>query len=101
MTAEGRVEEKAETQCKEEAIKTDVKEVAQDGLYLFTTKSCPNCKLAKQYLNGLDYKIIDAEEEADMAREWGIMSAPTLVVMRDGKKTKYTNASNIKRYAEI
>ena len=71
-----------------------------DGLYLFTTKTCPNCKLAKQYLEGIDYTVIDAEDEADLAREWGIMAAPTLVVLKDGARTKYANASNIKRFAE-
>ena len=71
-----------------------------DGLYLFTTKTCPNCKLAKQYLEGLEYTVIDAEDEADLAREWGIMAAPTLVVLKDGARTKYANASNIKRFAE-
>ena len=89
--------------CEPEAEATDshVSELVGDGLYLFTTKTCPNCKLAKQYLDGLEYTVIDAEENPDMAREFGIMSAPTLVVMQNGKRTKYANASNIKRYAEI
>ena len=73
----------------------------EDGMYLFTTKTCPNCRLAKQYLEGCDYNIIDAEEEADLTHELGIMAAPTLVVVKDGTRTKYANASNIKKFAEM
>ncbi len=71
-----------------------------DGTYLFTTKTCPNCKLAKQYLDGKDYAVIDAEENAELTQSIGIMTAPTLVVVRDGSITKIANVSNIKRWAE-
>ncbi len=72
----------------------------EDGLYLFTTKTCPNCHLAKEYLKNTTFAIVDAEENADLAREFNIMQAPTLVEIRDGVAKKYVNASNIKRYAE-
>ena len=49
-------------------------------IYLFTTKTCPNCKIAKEILKGEDYQIIDAEENQDLVRKYGIMQAPTLVV---------------------
>ena len=75
-------------------------DISADGLYLFTTKTCPNCRLAKQYLEGREYTVIDAEEEPDLARKYGIMSAPTLVVQSGGTVTKYTNASNIKKYVD-
>lgn len=66
--------------------------------YLFTTKTCPNCKIAKEMLKGEDYQIIDAEENQELVKKYGIMQAPTLVVT-DGKKAKkYVNASNIKKY---
>ena len=55
--------------------------------YLFTTKTCPNCKIAKEILKGEDYQIIDAEENQDLVRKYGIMQAPTLVVT-DGTKSK-------------
>ena len=41
--------------------------------YLFTTKTCPNCKIAKEILKGEDYQIIDAEENQDLVRKYGIM----------------------------
>lgn len=71
-----------------------------DGVYLFTTKTCPNCRLAKQFLAGLDYKIVDAEENGDLARKLGVMQAPTLVLAEKGTIRKIVNASNIKKYAE-
>ncbi len=67
-------------------------------LLLFTTKKCPNCKLAKEFLDGIEYTIVDAEENSDLAMQYGIMQAPTLVVLNDEKVEKYANASNIKRF---
>ena len=49
--------------------------------YLFTTSTCPNCKVAKQILEGETYELIDAEKNPEMARKYGIMHAPTLVVL--------------------
>ena len=70
------------------------------GSYLFTTKTCPNCKMAKQFLKDVDYEVVDAEENAELAEQLGIMQAPTLVVVRDGQVKKIANASNIRKYAE-
>lgn len=58
---------------------------AAEELLLFTTPICPNCVIAKKYLDecGITYRVIDAVAEADLARKHGIMAAPTLVV--DGK----------------
>ena len=46
------------------------------GLYLFTTKTCPNCKAAKEFLKDVDYQIIDAEENEEMSDKYGIMTLP-------------------------
>ena len=69
--------------------------------YLFTTKTCPNCGMAKDILNdaNIEYKTVDAEENADMARKYGVMQAPTLVVIEGSDVKKYPNASNIKKFA--
>ena len=69
-------------------------------LYLFTTRTCPNCRTAKEFLRGVDYQIIDAEEHPELAEKFGIMQAPTLVLVRDGMVQKFANASNIRRFAE-
>ncbi|MDR1801693.1 MAG: ribonucleoside triphosphate reductase [Lachnospiraceae bacterium] len=71
-------------------------------ILLFTSKTCPNCVLAKNTLNdaAVDYEIIDAEEHKDLAKEYRILQAPTLVVIGNNKVEKYANASNIKKFAE-
>ena len=73
---------------------------ASAHLYLFTTKTCPNCVSAKEFLKGQDYQIIDAEERPDLAEKFGIMQAPTLVIVSDGIVQKFANASNIRRFVE-
>ena len=73
---------------------------AEDVKYLFTTKTCPNCKLAKSYLQDEKYIPIDAEENMELAQKYGVMQAPTLVVVNGDSFEKYVNASNIKKYAE-
>ena len=40
---------------------------AENIKYLFTTKTCPNCKLATEYLKDESYILIDAEENIEMA----------------------------------
>ena len=69
--------------------------------YLFTTKTCPNCKIAKTILQDVAYEVIDAQEQADMARKYGVMQAPTLIVLgADGAAQKYVGPGNIKKYKE-
>lgn len=75
-------------------------EQLRDVRYLFTTKTCPNCRLAKEYLKGIHYVTIDAEENMELASRYGVMQAPTLVVVNGDSQEKYVNASNIKKYAE-
>ena len=72
----------------------------QDIKYLFTTKTCPNCKLVKEYLKNVPYVTIDAEENMELARRYGVMQAPTLVVVNGDSHKKYVNASNIKKYVD-
>ena len=75
-------------------------EQPQDIKYLFTTKTCPNCKLVKEYLKNVSYVTIDAEENIELARRYGVMQAPTLVVVNGDSHKKYVNASNIKKYVD-
>ncbi|MCL2864705.1 MAG: ribonucleoside triphosphate reductase [Lachnospiraceae bacterium] len=69
---------------------------------LFTTKTCPNCEVAATSLNAakIVYKTVDAEENIDLAREFGVRQAPTLVVVDEKGVQKMSNASNIKAYID-
>ena len=68
--------------------------------YLFTTKTCPNCAMAKEMLSDVDYVLVDAEENTELARQYGVMQAPTLVVVENDRAKKYVNASNIQKFAD-
>ena len=43
---------------------------------------------------------VDAEDNPELAGRYGVMQAPTLVVVDGERQQKYVNASNIKRYAD-
>ncbi len=75
-------------------------EPAEEVKYLFTTQTCPNCKIAKEFLKDEQYIVMDAAEHPDLVQKYGIMTAPTLVVIRGNEVKKYVNASNIKKYVE-
>ncbi len=68
--------------------------------YLFTTKTCPNCRIVKEFLKGTDYIPIDAEENAELAMKYDVMEAPTLVVVDGDNVEKIVNAPSIKKYVQ-
>ena len=85
---------KTETcECEEQTDK------AVDGAYLFTTSTCPNCKIACSILDkaGFAYEKLLANDYAEMATSFGVKQAPTLVVVKDGIATKYSGVSDIKK----
>ena len=75
---------------------------AQDRFLLFTTKTCPNCRMAKMMLDkaGVNYENIDANEHEGLCKEYGVMQAPTLVAIHNGEARLIPNASNIKQFTE-
>ena len=79
-------------------LKPETKENGK--LLLFTTKTCPNCRIAKELLKDMAYEVVDAEEQMNLTNEYGVMQAPTLVELKDGEVRKYVNASNIKAFVE-
>ncbi|MBR1747751.1 MAG: ribonucleoside triphosphate reductase [Clostridia bacterium] len=94
-----RAGEKAPEACECEP-KAEEKKI--DGLLLFTTKTCPNCKMAKMLLDkaGVQYTVIDAEDDKEMTYKYGVKKAPTLLVPNGDTLDRYDNASEIKRYIE-
>ena len=80
----------------------DVKiEPATSVKYLFTTKTCPNCAMAKEMLADEEYVLIDAEENVELTQKYGVMQAPTLVVVDGDQAKKYVNASNIRKFVDM
>ena len=75
-------------------------EASANQTLLFTTKTCPNCKIVCGMLEdaGISYEKIDAEEAPELVEKFGIRQAPTLVVVTDGEAKIYANASSIIGY---
>ena len=91
---EGHSHIKKAQEC-EDDVKCNSKE-----LLLFTTKTCPNCKMAKMLLDkaGIKYTVIDAEDDKEVTLKFGVSKAPTLLVPNKGKYERFDNASEINRY---
>ncbi len=90
-------EETAQQQAQREACDSQKAQV-----FLFTTATCPNCKMAEGFLQAqdVDYVKLAAEEHTDLVRKYGILQAPTLVVDQNSNVQKFMNVSEIRRYAE-
>ncbi|HZJ75857.1 MAG TPA: anaerobic ribonucleoside-triphosphate reductase, partial [Clostridia bacterium] len=88
---------KKEQDSEKEQGKTPSKQVL-----LFTTKSCPNCKTVKSILDthNVSYDIIDANENSDLAKQFNIRLAPTLVVIEGDNAESFINTAKIREYAE-
>ena len=95
LTHQGVIAEECDT-C------TEVKG-SEDASYLFTTATCPNCKIACSFLDkaGFAYEKLLANEHADLATEFGVKQAPTLVVIKDGVVSKFAGVSDIKKMLNV
>ncbi len=69
---------------------------------LFTTKTCPNCKMVVAMMDqaGFEYEKLDAEapENRGLVDAYQINRAPTLIVETDAGVEKLTNASEIRAF---
>lgn len=85
--------------CFEHADAVDIDTVVRK-LMLFTTDSCPNCKVVKGFMqkSGLRYDEIDAHANLLLAKEYDIRKVPTLVVVGNDNVMKIDNPSGIKSY---
>lgn len=72
---------------------------AEGRVLLFTTKTCPNCKMAGRMLEkaGIAYELIDAQEQAQLSEQFAIMQAPTLVVVDQDFNCLY-RTNNVQEY---
>ena len=89
------VEEKAEDACECDS---------DNGIYLFKTATCPNCKIAMTFLDkaGVKYEqILATAENKALVDKFGINQAPTLVVVENGNVSKYKGVSDIKKYLGV
>lgn len=87
---------------KHDEAECECQDVKINEMLLFTTKTCPNCKMAKLLLDkaGIKYVVIDAEENPQEAIRFDIHRAPTLLVPSDNGIDVYDNVSLIKGFIE-
>ncbi len=73
-----------------------------DGIYLFKTATCPNCKVALSLLAKADIAVQElmAYENEALAMQLGVKQAPTLVVVSNGEAVKYAGVAEIKKFIE-
>ena len=67
---------------------------------LFTSATCPNCKVAKMLLDkeGIAYETLLATDNADLARGFDVKQAPTLVIETEDGFVKYAGVAQIKEF---
>ena len=79
-------------------IKTDSKITINndDNILLFTTNTCPNCKMVKRLLDEkhLKYQLINAEDRPDLIDKYQVLQAPSLVI----DNHKYSGISEVMNY---
>ncbi len=69
---------------------------------LFTTATCPNCRIAVKMLDeaGIPYEKLLAEENAELVAKYGIRQAPTLVCAGAEGAKIYTGAGEIRKFIQ-
>ena len=89
----------AETQKATQKATQTASQDNEGEMLLFTTRTCPNCKTAKSMLQkaGLAYKLVVAEEKPELAEQYGIRQAPTIVLLGNNKPTNITGLSDIQK----
>ena len=88
--------------CEQELFSTPADTRKNGKLILFTTATCPNCKMAKTFLDraGMIYEVVLANENAELAKKYGIRQAPTLVIDDGMNFETIVNVSNIRRFID-
>ena len=86
--------------CKQEEVEENKTTTLADGVYMFASATCPNCKIAAALLDKAEigYQKVLAEENVALTESLGIRQAPTLVVVSGGQMEKYVSVANIKEF---
>jgi ribonucleoside-triphosphate reductase len=86
--------------AEEPAPAEEEKKPAGKRIVLFATRTCPNCRMARVFLDkaGVEYGEIIADEHKELCDRFGVNSAPTLIVVGQEGYEKIVNVSNIKKY---
>ena len=94
--------EKSDRILRDEEVQIKSEYNPNKEILLFATKTCPKCKMAEMMLDkaGVQYRIIDAEENVELTKKYHVTEAPTMIVPKDDENLFIENPSNIKKYIE-
>lgn len=67
---------------------------------LFTTKSCPNCKMVMKLMEEkkIPYILVDAENNPNLVKEYDVLQAPSLAVVSDHDTHTYHGLNEVMAY---
>jgi len=85
----------------ETKVTEEIKVTADDAtVLLFTTKTCPNCKVAASLLDkaGVAYTKLLVEENMEAVKEYDFKNVPTLIVKSGENFAKYSGVPEIKKF---
>ena len=70
---------------------------------LFTTKFCPNCTIAMDMLKkaGIPFIKIDAGQQPELAVQYDVFQAPTLVVVQGDEVARYCSTVEIRKFVDL
>ena len=82
----------------ETAVSSEAKPADGPKAILFKTAVCPNCKVAGAILEeaGVNYEAMDANDAPERVKKYGIMQAPTLVMIDGDSYEKFSGVSDIR-----
>ena len=91
---------KPEEKVEQPSAAVEQGEIKGGRAILFATPTCPNCRIACQYMDkaGFPYEKLMAAEHAELAKIYGVKQAPTLIVTDGEKFEKIAGAGAIKAY---
>ncbi|MCR4764490.1 MAG: ribonucleoside triphosphate reductase [Lachnospiraceae bacterium] len=67
---------------------------------LFKTQTCPNCVKAESLLDkaGVDYRELDADENRELVAKYGVMQAPTMILVEGDTFRQFRGVSDIREW---
>jgi len=92
------VSEVPETEADDHKADIAAESAEADDILLFKTATCPNCRTAIAMLDkaGVDYKVLNPNDERELVDKFDVKQAPTLVLVHGDSYEKYRGVSDIK-----
>ena len=86
----------------EPVVSVPAPDACEDKIYLFATRTCPNCKVAASLLEKaqVSYEKLYVDENEELAKKLELKQAPTLVIVNGESNMKFAGVPAIKKYLD-